>query len=56
MAIAAPWAMLGEVAWAASPIRTTRPFTHDGRVTSSIGEKYGGSAEDSRRRMAGTGS
>ena len=32
------------------PIKTTGPFTHDGSVTSSIGEKYSGAAGERRRR------
>jgi hypothetical protein len=42
-AIPAPSAMLGDIAWAASPTSTTRPRTHGRWATSSIGAKYGGS-------------
>ena len=38
MARAAPSAMFGELAWAASPMSTTRPRAHAGS-TSSIGAK-----------------
>ena len=52
-AIATPWAMFGELAWAASPTSTTRPAVQAGGVTSSIGAKYASPPCSSRR---GTGS
>ena len=36
-AMAAPWAMLGEVAWAASPMSSTGPCDQESSTTSSIG-------------------
>jgi hypothetical protein len=46
--------MLGDIAWAASPTRTTRPRDHGSWTTSSIGEKYGD--PDRAASKAGTGS
>ena len=56
MASDAPSAMFGAVAWAASPMSTTRPFDQVGGETSSNGENH--SSSDDRRRASneGTGS